>query len=436
MMSQATLEGLPVELHICVLFSIPDLVSVRSLILASPIYHEAYRLVRHELLKEHLRRYYDGLIEIQDAIAAVRSRGLYANTASNKPKIIALLDAWRRSDEIRRLRLSPHGILPEQPSDVNETIKLLQLHKMANFILDDYSKTANCPEWMDGDRWKNEILPLSLSITEKRRFFRAFYRLQIYGNIFGAIERAVDSEWSLEDNSWHDGDNKNKAFSPEEAWRLLFSTMAPWEVEEFGCFWKHCFNRYNQPYSEVCENLQQFGVMFFSDIPEDQRPPDISHYDDVDDVAMNESECRETLVSKGPALLCKVLREAQPLARRDLILVNASGHRTHFYDYWPRPNFEPGALPLLYPADKFNFKTDRDGFKKLLETLPPWERPNLAWERRWFRDDNQYREVFLDMFNYAPENKHWEWGYAFWDDERAIEWKAPMLDDIYPGYDH
>ena len=133
------LECIPVELRIHILFQIEDLGSLCSLILASPAYHQAYQLVRHELLLVLLEASYDGLVDAADAIATVRSRGLYAIDVSNHERIIALLDERRRSDEIRQLSVSSAKILPEQPADVDETIQLLHLHSMASFLLEDYS---------------------------------------------------------------------------------------------------------------------------------------------------------------------------------------------------------------------------------------------------------------------------------------------------------
>ncbi|PYH95669.1 hypothetical protein BO71DRAFT_482710 [Aspergillus ellipticus CBS 707.79] len=289
---------------------------------------------------------------------------------------------------------------------------------MATFLLDDYSRTASCPEWMDSVQWENEILPLSLSETEKRRFFRALYRLQTYGNIFGGIERVLDSDWSLEDNLWYE---KDPTFCNEEAWRLFFGTMAP----------------YQKLVDKIAQGLVDTSALFFSELPEDQRPPEAISLCDCHELQTREWQTREGLASTGPALLYKILHEDEPLAQRNLVLVNTKMQREHFHtdDLWPRPESVPWAMPLLYPADKFNFGTDRDGLRNLLESLPSFERPNLAWERKWLRDDGDFPEVFPDMFEYALGNRHWNWGYAMWDDERAAQWKAPMLDENYPGYD-
>ncbi|KAF7174347.1 hypothetical protein CNMCM6106_008586 [Aspergillus hiratsukae] len=422
--NRLSLEGLPVELHICILFKLQDLDSLRSLVHASPVCYQAYRLVRDEVLLSILRSSYDGHVDISDAVAAVRSRGLYAIKPSNRAKIIALLDSRRRSEEIRHLGLSS-GPFPDQPATVDETIRLLHLHRMATFLLDDYSRTARCPEWMPPEKWKNEILPLRLSRTEQRRFFRAFYRMQIWGNVFGHIELPLDADRPEKENYWFSSRERVPlVFEEEEVWRLFFGTMAPWEVDEIACFWRHCYHRWEEPYFEISDSLLSYGVTFMSDLPPDEQPPLNRHWYDCDDLRIREDENRESLACMGPSFLVKMLRERDFRTRRDLLLANTISWHHFFHEYWPRPDDGPGALPLLYPADKFNFGTDFNGLKEFLNTLRPHQRPNIAWTQLWLGAGLDFPEVFVDMFCYAEPSSNWDWGFALWSDERLMEWGA------------
>ncbi|KAK9609075.1 hypothetical protein V6Z94_008495 [Aspergillus fumigatus] len=374
-------EGLPVELQISILFNIDDLDSLRSLVFASPTYHRAYQLVRQELLNVLLQSSYDGLVDIAGAIAAVRSRGLYAVKPSNRAKIIALLDSRRRSEEIRRLGLSSWPF-PDEPADVEETIQLLHLHEKATFLLDDYRRTAARPAWIELEKWKNEILPHTLSRIEQRRFLRAFYRMQIYGNIFGDIELPLGADDVEEENEWFEmWGSQTPTFTDGEIWRLFFAPLAPWEVEEFMCFWRHCYQRWEEPYLEISKSVAAYAA---------------------------------------PG----ILREQDFRTRRDLLLANIVIHNHSFVEYWPEPSGDDGALPLLYPADRFDFGTDVSGLKAYLETLPPHEQPNIAWTQRWLDAERDFPQVFEDMYSYAPYSGCWDWGYAIWDDERLIEWGA------------
>ncbi|KAF4215539.1 hypothetical protein CNMCM6457_005865 [Aspergillus fumigatiaffinis] len=423
--TKPSLEGLPVELHICILFKLQDLDSLRSLVLASPAYYQAYHLVRDELLLSILQSSHNDLVDVADAVAAVRFKGLYACELSNREKIIALLDGRRRSEEIRRLGLLS-GPFPDQPANVEETIQLLHLHRSATSLLDDYLRTARCPKWMPTEKWENETLPLCLSRTEQRRFFRAFYRMQIWGNIFAHIELPLGAGPPKEENYWFSPpEGVPPVFEDDEVWRLFFATMAPWEVEEITCFWKHCYHRWAEPYFEASDNFLSYGVTFICDMPPDEKPPLTRYWDDCDDLKIREADNRESLACMGPSFLVKMLRERNARARRDLVIANAISWHHFFHEYWPRPDSEmPGALPLLYPADRFNFSTDFDGLKEFLHTLPPHERPNVAWTQLWLGAGLDYPEVFVDMFCYGEPSSCWDWGFALWSDERLIEWGA------------
>ncbi|KAH1319098.1 hypothetical protein KXW98_001273 [Aspergillus fumigatus] len=104
----------------------------------------------------------------------------------------------------------------------------------------------------------------------------------------------------------------------------------------------------------------------------------------------------------GPSFLVKVLRERNSQVRRDLVLANAISWHHFFHEYWPRPDSKtPGALPLLYPADKFHFGTDLNGLRELLNTLPLHEQPNVAWAPLWLGAWLDYPDVFVDMFCYG-----------------------------------
>ena len=278
-----------------------DLDAVKSLVFASPDYHQAYLTIRHDILFMHLQKSYNGLVDTQDAVAAIRSRGMHAVYPSNRESIIALLDAWRRCDEIRHSNLSGDSkILPDMPANVAEVIQLLHLHNAAMFLLDDYCTHAECPQWMESTKWHSEILPLQLSSTEKRRFLRAFYRLQIYGNIFGDIEIPLEGPRPERENEWWDSNwyNTDSTFTNVEFWRLIMAPMAPWEVEELGCFWQHCFNRLAKPYTEVANSIldceTRYQTSFIRELPIHQQPPIDRHYDDTQDLSVHD-EAIQTL---------------------------------------------------------------------------------------------------------------------------------------------
>ncbi|KAK1142803.1 hypothetical protein N8T08_007237 [Aspergillus melleus] len=168
--AKQTLEELSNELLISILFQISDKNSLRSLVLASPACHAVYLTVRRKVLNCILERQYSQFLpDLSEAIAVIRSKGLYME--ADREKAIAFLDSWRRRDEIREPNLTPTTQLYE-PSSLEEIIELFRFYHEMEFFIDDYSKNVPRPTWMNADKWHNEVLPLTLSATEKLRIFR------------------------------------------------------------------------------------------------------------------------------------------------------------------------------------------------------------------------------------------------------------------------
>lgn len=415
---RCSLEGLPIELRILILSSVSDLDSLRSIVLASPAFHQAYRRARAELLQNTLYKEYNGLVDVTDAITAIRSKGLHASLPSNKEKIISLLDTRRRSDEIRNLRLPSAASVPDTPASIDEIIQLIDLHRIATFLLDDYCKIAPCPKWMDETKWKNNILPLDLYETEKVRWLRGFYRLQIFAHIFGPVELPVHESNADKRDDWD-----NETFTMEEAWRVLFGTMAPWEVAELGCVFQYILQRYIEPYNETAKYLSQYGSVSMDSLPEEAQIPAGCLLLNTNELVLRGNETPAAiLAAMGPTFFYKFLRQETFMDRRNLILVN--GRRSFT---WTLLNICPGCeggLPLLYPSDRFNFGDDFDGLKQLLATLPPSERPNIFCDRYFLHFFDMY-DVFEELFDVGLGRALWQWGYALWEDERLLQWNPP-----------
>lgn len=185
---------------------------------------------------------------------------MYAQPASNKENIIALLDRRRRSREIRPSTVS---MSPNEPANSVESVKLLLLHAKANFFMDDYCRTARCPPCMDNTK----ILPLRFSENEKSRFLREFYRLQTYCNIFGTPEEGPGCRWL--------GDT----FEAEDMWDLFFGMMPPWEVEEFGCMWAYICRKYTRIFGELAPDMSRDSPRF-KDKPRPTSPDCFELYPD------------------------------------------------------------------------------------------------------------------------------------------------------------
>lgn len=403
-----------------------DFYTLRSAALSTTSFYEAYLLARPDALWDTLKRQYNGLVGTHEAIAAVRSKRLHAGRAQDRERIIALLDERRRSEEIRRMkkRSPPKQPYPDEPVDYHETLELVKLHEIAVWLLDDYSRHATCPSWIDATSWNTQVLPISFTRTEKQRYFRAFYRLQTFSNIFGPGENPLDGPPWGNDLNWSDN------FDGQEVWRLFFSTMPPWEYEEFKCLWQHMFERFGEQYREISDDLESYGY-------EPNGLPDSLNANvlpscallETDDLRMKESDLRESLASLGPTFLFRLLK-GDFMTRRNMVYANALSS----YPCFPEviPHRFSAVYPLLYPADRFNFGQDWEGFQAFLLTLPEIEQPNLSWQMTWLRKVSENKPLFEDMYaTGVVHNSRLTWGYALWDTERlskwASDWNAPML---------
>lgn len=242
---------MPVELRICILDNIPDFETLRSLVHASPAYHQTYVTAQREILQGLVHRHHDPLSNVE-ALTAVRSFSISAQMTNHSEMVIALLDRRRRAEEIQHLTAS---LAPTEPIDLKETVKLLRMQRIANFFLQDYCRTAPAPPWMDSIKWSAEILPIQLSDRETSRFLRAFYRLQIYCNLFGG--REIHSEEYFPNHRSLKKPIIADAFSYDEQWDMFFATMPLWEVEEIACVWVYFRNQWTKVFEEVAPYLSR-----------------------------------------------------------------------------------------------------------------------------------------------------------------------------------
>lgn len=362
-------------------------------------------------------------MDITEAIAAVRSRKFHGTRRSDREKIIALLDDRRRNKEIRCLgkRSRATQPLPDQPVDLNEVRDLLRLHEIAIWFLNDYSQNAPCPFWIDGISWSTHILPLKLSKNEKKRYYRAFYRLQTFCNLFGNIENPVDGPNSSNWLSWNHG---KQAFTEEEIWKFFFGTFAPWECEEFAGLWRYCHHRNGEVYAKVTNDLEQYGPNENGDLPAGLKAivlPSCSLLD-TDDLRMYRSHYRQALASFGPIFLYKLLRDDDFTTQRNMLYANSCGGPPYYPQSLQR-DYET-VYPLIYPADRFNFGMDWEGLQVFLSTLPEIERPNLSWVKTWLKQMEEDEPLYEEMFETGVGSRRWAWAYALWDDDRLREWEA------------
>jgi hypothetical protein len=380
--------------------------------------------VRQEILSSLLKRQYGDLLDIADGITAVRSKGLWLNF--HEEEAIALLDAWRRKVEIRKLGLTP-SIQLDEPRSLEEIIQIFHLYRMLDFFLEDYAKSAPRPGWiqLEPTQWHQKILPLDLSDTEKRRFIRGLCRLQIFFNIFGLREQCwFDESPALEEeNDWHlHTDYENNT--------LFWDIMLPWECEELGCVWSYLKDKYKPISKEIATDLRNLVHniechLHWSSMSEEERPKR-NHFIDVESYETQYDRYFEILMSVGLGFLYRVLN-ADRLLRRNLVIANSA----HYAEDIGIPRCCSNWI-MERPRIPLN-QHDIPEFEQLWSTLPSHEQPNIGWKVAWLVPHTPRRRFYWSFNEGRERCKDWEWGYALWDEERLERWGEAWKAALFEG---
>ncbi|CAI7629971.1 unnamed protein product [Penicillium glandicola] len=422
-MAKPTLEGLPTELLILILLEIPDLPSLKSIVLSSPICHQAYLSIRREALSGIVKNQYG--VHLGDAIAATRSRGLHFG--ARKQEAIAMLDTWRRKEEINKLALGS-SIRIDEPGSIEEILHLFYLHKVFHFLLKEYETKVPRPPWIAKDQWEKEILPIALSPTEKHRLLRALCQLQILANIFGSYEQTATEEYKS--HLWNDN---HKSMIDEEPCRLFFGTIPPWEFQEMGCVWAYFTTMFDDIYKEIDVGLHDLMEKhaskdpkdgwqreYFEFLPDDVMPPWWGGIDKLRNVERIWG-FSNSMALMGPEFVYRLLHAA-PLVQRDMVMLNGEDEILTCFPGMHMP--EESMFPLLYPADRHSVQD----YEQLWSTLPYIEQPNLGWKQVHVLPQTP-EQTFEEAIDFDGARKSlWSWGYAIIDDERLMAWKAPLVE--------
>ncbi|KAF7139778.1 hypothetical protein CNMCM5793_008391 [Aspergillus hiratsukae] len=336
---------------------------------------------------------------------AVQSAGLRAEESANKRRIVEVLDRQRNGSIRSKL-------------DPSDSIDLLHLHQTFQTLLDTFCSHARRSSQTE-PLGRQHTAPLRLSPTEKGRILRALCRLQTYCNVFGAREwtepaddLSVPSRSKRTSSTWY------KNFTISEMWRLCFSSMAPWEVEEFGSVWVLMRNEYKRMFDEIKQEFprtdSRWRALRPASLPADPWELYPSSSDDVNDYSIYFNH----LVLLGPTFLHKVLSQKSREDRWRLLACNAISSKSSFMD---TVQVVRSPSPQLWSAEKCMDDDTPEG----LRTMPDIDQPNPGWKRHWYSQDVTGCEIFT-LRSAAGESEAaqlrtfghcagWEFGYALWD---------------------
>lgn len=188
---------------------------------------------------------YSEPFSIVEALLALRSKGL----RSHQEEVFALLDRWRRRDELKEVPSSPKSCLPsfDEPYSLPETINLIYLYRQLSFFLDDYSTNMRRPYWIYSPEDWQRCLQIKMSNTKKGRFIRALCRLYTFAHI---IVPAYNEPFTMlsgleEADPWR----TESEFDCDGAyliWIALYGAIPYWEQHEMLCVGVYIQRRHDQ----------------------------------------------------------------------------------------------------------------------------------------------------------------------------------------------
>ncbi|KAJ5239651.1 hypothetical protein N7468_004270 [Penicillium chermesinum] len=415
-MAEPSLEGLPIELKIQVLWQVSTVHDLKSLVLASPGFHRSYLLERRELLEFHVQQQYSKDLDLAEALTAVRSRG--NRFYDRQESAIALLDLWRRRDEFRELGLSSSRRMDKAES-LEEVIELLHLHKKLSFFVNDYAINTPKPPKVSPAEWKNEYLPLKLSSTERGRILRALCRLQILKNIFG--KSVLCEDWlhcscgKFDQINWTFGqttESKTSLPYPESkelerfAFRLFYGAMPPWESEEMCCVNNYLMKKVKVVAEEVVHDIRQLlkntpTKYFWEILPIEERPPFNGSFE-YETNLNHVFNHFEGIAGLGPEFLYRLLKMDRRSRRNVFVLqVRPFYGNSPFLGLNTRDMVWDDTFPLVQPATRHDYP----GFEQLWPTLPPIEQPSAGWRKAWVLPSYDEEGYLEDALNYEYASK-------------------------------
>lgn len=216
---------LPTEIQCHILKQTPDLRTLRALINASPRYFEVYKAFETPILSEITRNAITPEL-LQIAMDAHQQRERYRG---EQKRDSAAVHAYLRESFLAGKPVGPEhkGIFPLETSTA-----LLQFHETVEYFVSDFannrltliqqnllSKTVSSGnEWRSSEKASDPKPAAELSRTEHFRLVRAFYYLELYGQLFCTTIGISTS-----------------GPSERQQWTLFLQQFRDFELEELLC---------------------------------------------------------------------------------------------------------------------------------------------------------------------------------------------------------
>ena len=398
-------EALSAELILLILLEVPNLGSLHSLIRASPKSYQIFLTAKETILVSLIRRSIQSAAFI-DALAAVQASQL-GDTGPDRKTVLAFL---RRYENKRHKAADNKG----QHYSIKTAVSLCQLYRATEYFIEDLTSRSN----FYLHRCQNLSLPLSsgcdstgslwnshgdlyldrnnhytaMSDTEEVRLQRAFYRYELYTQIFGAgMEYDGKSLWELPSDS-----------------HFFLERYLHFEIEELACVDNYLWSLLSNAFDRIDHSF--IGIQFPMLLNGSERPKSPSYFRSV---ALHEAKYGiyslyvDYLLSLSLSFIHHALRLDRSSMQREIL--------SHFR-YDDRRRSLSTALEALWKGISLQERSAIDSYIRVV----------AAGNQIRFNDTvNGPNEGWLCVYSntafispYRSRNTIHSLGYVFWDSQR------------------
>ncbi|MCJ1249618.1 hypothetical protein MMC30_006844 [Trapelia coarctata] len=270
--SELSLVSLPHEIRVAIFSFLPDVSSVKALALTCSLFLHTFGSAESVVLDSVLRAQIDpGLWSLVLTVLDSSS-----------------LEPWSREGVLRCLTEPDNKRVPRQCTSW-EALALSELQKHVQFFADDFASSALAT-----------ASPNQASPMEMHRIQRAFYRFELYCNLFRSRKGFREERFSAQEQRDH-----------------FFAKFCPWEIEQLACIHDYLFERLCLPFNEVAEHDIEWGELSI---------PFANDWDEPDNV------WKEHYLSLGLAYLYRAITAANYEDRYQLISPNLGSDELFLFE--------------------------------------------------------------------------------------------------------
>ncbi|KAF9765755.1 hypothetical protein IL306_001895 [Fusarium sp. DS 682] len=345
-------ESFPLDILHHVLLAVDSTADLSSLIRASPTIYQHY--VQHRTF--WLRNCFELELgpSIVDAFTVHLCNTTEFRTKRTKDNILRFIETYRSQ---RRQYYTPQSVLLDKEQIIpvvafhSKTVKPLA----SQFVTWTQSHHASLSS------------PAQLSTTEARRILRAFYRYQLFCNLFGLV-----------------GQSRQGICTSEERLEWFLDIFEPWEIEEILCVNAFVEDKYKQVLREVTWDFHPDNPRWDAERTDPSTPEgayNIKWFVKAPDHAALVNIVSQHITSSHDGWLFEATDERLQDQRRERLL---SG----------RDLAQDRREQMLFDGDRE-------------------DRPPLAWVTIW-------KETYSNLYGTHMRDSFREWGYVMWDAGRLV----------------